>query len=306
MSRLNSITPPPPPPLLQNTAAEEPPKNGRRVLQDRVWESLSELCSKMDNLENKPFRLASAVPGSTLDVSTSFLRTEQDYDWFDLDKDGGIILQPKIPMFPEDFPPGQPLHSLAWWGIVDPAVGERKNPRVITASGVEREIKKKPEERKRVITASGVEREIKKKPEERKRSQSVEGKLIEPVKKRSKTRSPDRTEDIVSQRNEGRRDLHRRSPNSHAQHSRLRHGPPPPPPPQRDDSYSGPPRDDWYPGPDQRKMGDRRYLGPPGGDRGNSDNFHPTIVERRHYPDDRGRYDPSRRDDRGRSDRGRY
>jgi len=293
MSRLNSLTPPPPP-HSQTMATEEPPKNVKRVLQNRIWESLSELCQKMDNLENKPFRLGLPAPGSTLDVSTSFLRTEKDYDWFDLDKDGGIIVQPKVPMFPEDFPPGQPLHPLSWWGIVDPALGERKNPKVVTASGVERVVEKKPEVRKR--------------------SRSAEREHVKPLKKRSKSRSRDRNDDSVSQRNKGRQDLHRRSPNSFEKHHRHRNGPPPPPPPRREDAYSGPPRDDWNPGHDERRMSDRRPVRPPGGDRGGySDNVQPTLVERRHYPDDRGRYggirhhdEPPRRDDRGRSDRARY
>ena len=48
----------------------------------------------------------------------------KDYDWFDLDDSGNIVLQPKIPIFPEDFPPGKKEWPLSWWGIVDPALGE--------------------------------------------------------------------------------------------------------------------------------------------------------------------------------------
>ncbi len=127
------------------------------VLQDRVWELLSELCLKMDSVENYPFRLGPTAVGPTVDLSTSFLRSKE-YDWFDVDKDGNMVLQPKIPIFPEDFPPGMPEWPLSWWGIVDPAVGERKEKLPQDIKGA----KAVKEERAKVVK------------EERKRSRSLD------------------------------------------------------------------------------------------------------------------------------------
>lgn len=143
---LTTSTPPPINPDIGNSTVVATTKGGSRpnvseaatkktLLQDRVWESLAELCQKMDALEHHPFRLGPAALGATVDLSASFLHAEREYDWFDLDKNGHIVIQPRVPIFPEDFPPGMPEWPLSWWGIVDPAVGDRKDPKVVTTSG---------------------------------------------------------------------------------------------------------------------------------------------------------------------------
>jgi len=43
------------------------------------------------------------------------------YDFFDKDKDGKIVHQSWIPMFPEDFKSRQKQWPLSWWGIVEPS-----------------------------------------------------------------------------------------------------------------------------------------------------------------------------------------
>ena len=43
------------------------------------------------------------------------------YDFFDEDESGNIVLQPTVPIFPEDFPEGQPEWPLSWWGVVEPS-----------------------------------------------------------------------------------------------------------------------------------------------------------------------------------------
>jgi len=49
------------------------------------------------------------------------------YDFFDVDETTRtIVLQPKIPIFPEDFPAGGIREwPLSWWGIVDPSIEEK-------------------------------------------------------------------------------------------------------------------------------------------------------------------------------------
>jgi hypothetical protein len=68
-------------------------------------------------------------------MSGSLLK-HREYNFFDVDKNGSIMVQPKVPIFPEDFPPpGKPDWSLSWWGIVDPALGERKDRKVLSTTG---------------------------------------------------------------------------------------------------------------------------------------------------------------------------
>eukprot|EP00934_Nitzschia_sp_Nitz4_P007286 Nitzschia sp. Nitz4//scaffold30_size153850//106939//107892//NITZ4_002787-RA/size153850-processed-gene-0.17-mRNA-1//1//CDS//3329547291//7276//frame0 len=96
------------------------PKNIRNVLQDSIWDSLSELCRTVRDAPDSPFHLTSNS-SSTIDLSLSFLKYKE-YDWFDVDDNGAIVVPPKIPIFPEDFSPETPAWPLSWWGIVDPVV----------------------------------------------------------------------------------------------------------------------------------------------------------------------------------------
>lgn len=63
-----------------------------------------------------------------IDVGGSFLYKSNELDFFDTNENGEIVLPTRqIPMFPEDFPPGEKAeHPLSWWGILDPGVGEGK------------------------------------------------------------------------------------------------------------------------------------------------------------------------------------
>jgi hypothetical protein len=49
----------------------------------------------------------------------SFLSKESN-DFYDRDDKGNIVVQAKIPIFPEDFAPGQKPFPLSWWGIISP------------------------------------------------------------------------------------------------------------------------------------------------------------------------------------------
>eukprot|EP00566_Odontella_aurita_P004726 CAMPEP_0113551238 /NCGR_PEP_ID=MMETSP0015_2-20120614/14420_1 /TAXON_ID=2838 /ORGANISM="Odontella" /LENGTH=774 /DNA_ID=CAMNT_0000452121 /DNA_START=11 /DNA_END=2331 /DNA_ORIENTATION=+ /assembly_acc=CAM_ASM_000160 len=46
---------------------------------------------------------------------------EEKYDFFDHDSEGKVVHQSRIPIFPEDFEPGQKEWPLRWWGIVEPS-----------------------------------------------------------------------------------------------------------------------------------------------------------------------------------------
>lgn len=314
MSQSRGRTPPP------SAAADpsSPSKHGKRALQDRVWESLSELCQSVDP---QSFRLGETSLGTTVDLSASFLRNvERDYDWFDLDKDGGIILQPKVPMFPEDFPPGKPLHPLSWWGIVEPSLGARKRPKIAPLS---------EKESTPLVTKGENKGRQNRGPSEEYQLQN----MLE--KKRSRSRSRDRLsasgrpgEKLSVGKRESRRGAGG-SPDAFERYQQRSRAPPPPHSVRRGDPYlQGPPStkggaDRGPPFSDERwRMDDRRAGGgggPPDRRFLNQMPYPPRDDRQRYPPDDRSRYGtsggprrdeplppPMIRDDRGRNERPRY
>merc|ERR1719296_187200 len=63
--------------------------------------------------------------GTNINFNGSFIISDDDhdddrYDFYDRDEDGNIVVQPKIPIFPEDFTGEQKSWPLSWWGIVEP------------------------------------------------------------------------------------------------------------------------------------------------------------------------------------------
>jgi hypothetical protein len=103
--------PPPPPPQTHALGGEKDP---------RVLQALEGLCESLQKDTRFQIRTGPAV-----DMSGSFLSDER-YSFFDVDDAGDILLQQKIPIFPEDFPPGMPEWPLKWWGIIDPALTAAK------------------------------------------------------------------------------------------------------------------------------------------------------------------------------------
>ena len=100
-----------------------------KLLSDSFQDLKKNLTSKSSGNGGGPFEVG---PGSTIDLSGSFLRARdledgQRYDFFDRDENGRIVMQPTIPMFPEDFSLGQKEWPLSWWGIVDPALEKKTN-----------------------------------------------------------------------------------------------------------------------------------------------------------------------------------
>jgi hypothetical protein len=74
----------------------------------QVVKNIQTLCSKIQlNLTPSD----DVLSGSFLDYST-------DADWEDVDS----LTGKKVPIFPEDFGPGQSPWPLSWWGIVEPPV----------------------------------------------------------------------------------------------------------------------------------------------------------------------------------------
>ena len=95
-------------------------------LERLVLEDLSRLCDHYAQDVHFSVLLPSTKGG--IDFSGSFLAQGDapEFDFFDTNQQGEIVLQPKPPMFPEDFSQGMREHSLGWWGILDPALGDGK------------------------------------------------------------------------------------------------------------------------------------------------------------------------------------
>jgi hypothetical protein len=112
---------------LQNFLATQRAKlaRGKSGTESTVVADLVDLCNRCS--QSPDFRLNRPIYSSQkIDLSGSFLKAEDRYDFFDTNERGEITLTPPIPMFPEDFPAGTKEHGLSWWGIVDPEKGARK------------------------------------------------------------------------------------------------------------------------------------------------------------------------------------
>ncbi|CAJ1950566.1 unnamed protein product [Cylindrotheca closterium] len=317
--------------------AQPPAKRPSRDLDSMVWNSLSKLCVGLAESENDNYTLkekSSGSAGALIDLSGSMLE-RSEFDWYDTDQNGNIVVQPKIPIFPEDFPPGKPEWPLSWWGIVDPSVEENgKGASPPSTKG--RDGKEKSKERRRESNdSSRKSRETPDSKKSRRRSGSREGSKRRsesrdgererygrdkrrddhalppppPVRDEEMTRRPsiDRAAQIpadqqVSRRSRSREGSRRRSRSRDVErerhgrvHGRDDHGHPPPP--FRDDEMR------------RRPSMDRAapiladyHDGPP------RDRYHPDVREpprlvdsRRRFPGDREPSPPRYRDSNRRS-----
>jgi hypothetical protein len=95
---------------------------GSKEAQKHILQNLGSLCEYYSQDIHFAF-----IPSTThrIDLSGSFLRSDDvgSLDFFDLNEKGEIVLQPRPPIFPEELPSGMKEHSLRWWGVEDPAVG---------------------------------------------------------------------------------------------------------------------------------------------------------------------------------------
>ena len=110
----------------------------------RVLESLSEACTKLADDPDSKFRLSGRGTGnnSSSSIDWASLLTHREYDFYDVDAKGNIVMQPLIPIFPEDFPLGMPPWPLSWWGIVDPSLAEEQQQETKKQEIKKQEIKK--------------------------------------------------------------------------------------------------------------------------------------------------------------------
>ncbi|GKY93415.1 hypothetical protein MPSEU_000309100 [Mayamaea pseudoterrestris] len=114
-----------PPPQQQQ---QQQPLKQVTPLERQAMTYMHEFCRNMRERDDR-FKYFKTI--RSVDLGGSFLWRSFDdparFDFFDKNERGEIVLQPKQPMFPEEFAPGMMKeHPLSWWGIADPAVGEGK------------------------------------------------------------------------------------------------------------------------------------------------------------------------------------
>jgi hypothetical protein len=121
--------------VVEKEVLEENDKLGSGLRQ-MVWDGLRDTCKTIFpippirdgiDLQASFLRHKDLNISTNIDTISSSNSTNQRYDFFDIDEtNGNIVMQTKIPIFPEDFPPGVKEWPLSWWGIVDPSIGERR------------------------------------------------------------------------------------------------------------------------------------------------------------------------------------
>lgn len=109
----------------QHTAycSSEIPRFERVVMQDLV--DLCSRCSQMSDFSLTRRTNTSSSPAPKVNLSGSFLDDDR-YDFFDTNETGEIVLAPRPPIFPEEYPNGVQEHGLTWWGIQDLGGGKGK------------------------------------------------------------------------------------------------------------------------------------------------------------------------------------
>lgn len=85
-----------------------------KLVETAVVKNLQELC------HTTKLTLPLNTTRQRIDLSGSFLPQEEAQDFFDRNEAGDVVLEPRKPIFPEDFSSGMKDHALSWWGIVDP------------------------------------------------------------------------------------------------------------------------------------------------------------------------------------------
>jgi hypothetical protein len=121
--------------VVKKEVVEEKDKLGSGLRQ-MVWDGLRDTCKTIFpippirdgiDLQASFLRHKDLNISTNIDTISSSNSNNQRYDFFDIDEtNGNIVMQTKIPIFPEDFPPGVKEWPLSWWGIVDPSIGERR------------------------------------------------------------------------------------------------------------------------------------------------------------------------------------
>jgi hypothetical protein len=113
----------PPPPASASNPVPALSSAGRSGAERLILENLGGLCEHYS--QDIHFTFMPPSKGG-VDQAGSFLRSggDEELDFFDMNERGEIVLQPRPPIFPEEFPRGMKEHSLSWWGILDPALGD--------------------------------------------------------------------------------------------------------------------------------------------------------------------------------------
>jgi hypothetical protein len=120
----SSANAPPVQPDNSTPAARLKPIRSRayKLIEAAVVNNLQELCATTK---------LTLPPNNTrqrIDLAGSFFPDDETQHFFDTNDAGEIVLHPRKPIFPEEFPAGMKEQDLSWWGIVDQKKDEKKKP----------------------------------------------------------------------------------------------------------------------------------------------------------------------------------
>jgi len=85
-----------------------------QLKKEKVLRGISKVFDKFEKLESTKLQ----KKGTGMDWFASYSNKEDDF--FELDSRGLPIIDPIVPIFPEDFEPGQKNWDLSWWGVFEP------------------------------------------------------------------------------------------------------------------------------------------------------------------------------------------
>jgi hypothetical protein len=92
------------------------------MIEAAVVDNLQELCA------TTKLKLPPNNTRQRIDLAGSFFPDDETQNFFDTNDAGEIVLHPRKPIFPEEFPAGMKEQDLSWWGIVDQKKDEKKKP----------------------------------------------------------------------------------------------------------------------------------------------------------------------------------
>lgn len=85
-----------------------------QLKKEKVLRGISKVFDKFEKLESTKLH----KKGTGMDWFASYSNKKDDF--FELDSSGLPIIDPIVPIFPEDFGPGQKNWDLSWWGVFEP------------------------------------------------------------------------------------------------------------------------------------------------------------------------------------------
>jgi hypothetical protein len=108
-------------PPAQPDVTAKPAQQSEKPTRSRVYKMVESLVVK--NLQELVAATKLTLPPNQtrqrIDLAGSFFPEDEAQNFFETNDAGEIVLPPRKPIFPEEFPSGMKEQDLAWWGIAD-------------------------------------------------------------------------------------------------------------------------------------------------------------------------------------------